>query len=120
MVRPCFDYAAVVYHSLLSKTQSDAFERLQRKIVKIIYGFEESYDRCLGRAGLDYLSVRRSKMCEKFALKAQRSEKFSSWFPKTIVTPYLNQKPYKEFPARTERLRAAPIYMFRRILNAQE
>ena len=68
MVRPCFDYAAVVYHSMLTKTQSDALERMQRKIMKMIYGFEESYDRCLGRAGLDSLVVRRIKMCEKLSL----------------------------------------------------
>ena len=32
LVRPCFDYACVVYHSLLSKTLSESLERQQRKI----------------------------------------------------------------------------------------
>ena len=58
LVRPCFDFACVVYHSMLTKNQSNKLERMQSKIMKIIYGYEESYSRCLGRAGLDLLSVR--------------------------------------------------------------
>ena len=68
LVRPCFDYACVVYHSLLTKTQSEMLEAMQQKIMKImkiIYGFDLSYCLCLERANIDSLSVRRAKLCEK-------------------------------------------------------
>ena len=101
-------------------TQQGKLERLQRKILKIIYGFDESYDRCLGRSGLDYLAVRRSKLCEKFALKASLNPAFARWFPLNTPSTYSlrHQKKYREFQARTERLRCSPIYMYRRLLNA--
>ena len=122
LVRPCFDFACVVYHSMLSGTQSDALERMQRKILKIIYGYDESYSRCLSRAGIDYLSVRRSNLSERFALKTARNPNFSHWFPKNPPNPYMLRKSnvYHEYNTRTERLRSAPIYMYRRLLNAQE
>ena len=88
LVRPCFDYACVVYHSLLTKTQSEKLERMQRKVMKIIYGFEQSYQRCLSLAGIDYLSIRRVKLCERFALKTAANPRFSHWFPLTVPTPY--------------------------------
>ena len=43
LIRPCFDYASVVYNSMLTKTQSEALERQQRKVLKIIYGWDSSY-----------------------------------------------------------------------------
>ena len=36
LIRPCFDYASVVYNSMLTRAQSEALERQQRKIFKII------------------------------------------------------------------------------------
>ena len=120
LVRPVFDFACVVYHPMLTKTQSGKLERMQRKILKIIYGFDESYERCLGRSGLDHLAVRRSKLCEKFALKAARNPAFSRWFPLNSPSVYSlrHQKKYREFQTRTERLRCSPIYMYRHLLNS--
>ena len=122
LVRPCFDFASVVYHSLLTRTQSDMLERMQRKFLKIIYGFDVSYRTCLARAGLDLLSVRRSMLCERFALKTASNPSFVHWYPKNpkLSHDLRTTKTYHEYQTRTERLRAAPIYMFRRILNALE
>ena len=52
MIRPCFDYASVVYGPMLTQAQSESLERQQRKILKIIVGREESYDRALKFTGL--------------------------------------------------------------------
>lgn len=43
LVRPCFDYSCVVYHSLLTKNLSEKLEKQQRIILKMIYGFDVSY-----------------------------------------------------------------------------
>ena len=122
LVRPCFDFACVVYHLMLTKNPSNKLERMQRKIMKIIYGYEESYSRCLGRAGLDLLSARRSKLAEKFAIKAARNPSFADWFPLNgePAYPLRRLQKYREFTPRTERLRVSPIFMYRRLLNAQE
>ena len=119
LVRPCFDYACVVYHPMLTKTQSNQLERMQRKVMKIIFGFDTSYERCLSRAGIDSLSYRRQQLCERFALKTARNPAFAHWFPESRPSEYAirSVKKYREFPARTKRLRAAPLYMFRRMLN---
>ena len=71
-------------------------------------------------SGLDPLWERRYKMCTKFALKAAANPKFSHWFPLQPESGYSlrDQKKYVEFPARTSRLRAAPLFYFRRLLNA--
>ena len=120
LVRPCFDYACVVYHSLLSKTLSDALERQQRKILKIIYGFDVSYNTALARSGLDRLDARRCTLRERFVMKLSRNPCFESWFPLNETPEYdlRTHKKYSELQFRTERSRAAPIYTYCRILNA--
>ena len=74
------DYACTVYHSLLTKTQSEQLEILQRKILKLIYGFNESYSRCLGHSALDMLSIQRIKPWEKLALKPQKNQDMNNGF----------------------------------------
>ena len=78
LIRPCFDSAGDVYHSMLTKTQSDMLERMQQQIMKIIFGFDTSYQQCLSKAGLDYLSVSRFNLCERFALKTVKKLGFGS------------------------------------------
>ena len=58
-------------------------------------------------------------LAEKFALKAELNPAFKAWFPRVIPSAYhlRAQKLFKEFPTRTERLRSAPIYMYRCLLN---
>ena len=120
LIRPCFDYSCVVYNSMLTRSQSEALERQQRKIFKVIYGWDVSYELALARSGLDRLDIRRVKLVEKFSLKMANNPRYAEWFPLNEGGPYdLRQcKKYKEFPFRTERLRRAPLYSFRRILNS--
>ena len=119
LVRPCFDYSCVVYHSLLTKTLSEKLEKQQRRVLKIIYGFDVSYNTALTRSGLDRLDVRRSTLREKFILKLAENDRFAAWLPlnETPVRPLRHTAKYVELPFRTERLRGAPIYSFRRLLN---
>ena len=119
LIRPCFDYACVVYHSLLTKMQSDALEKQQRKILKIVYGYEVSYRVALGQSSLDRLDHRSSALRERFVIKLSNNERFSSWFPLNETPAYSIRRPnkYVEFPFRTERLRVVPLYSFRCIMN---
>ena len=87
--------------------------------MKIIYGFETSYKSAHEMAGIDRLDHRRSELRERFVRKLASNRKFSDWLPlsETPVYPLRRHNNYVEFPFRTERLRGAPLYSFRRILN---
>ena len=41
-LRPILEFCSVVYHIMISKEQSEALERLQRRVLRVIYGFEVS------------------------------------------------------------------------------
>ena len=49
LIRPVFDYTAVVYHSLLTADQSTRLERLQKRAMKIICGIDSRYTSSLTR-----------------------------------------------------------------------
>ena len=78
LIRPCFDYACVVYHSMLSKNLSEALEKQQGRIMKIIYGFDVFYATALTRYGLDRLDVRRCTLREHFVTKLGNNPQFGS------------------------------------------
>ena len=73
VVRSIADFAAPTYHSLLSKTQTESLEKLQRRALKIIYGHSVPYSKCLELSGLDTLDNRREKLVKNFAEKQQRT-----------------------------------------------
>ena len=122
LVRPCFDYASVVYHSMLSKSLSEDLEKQQRRILKIIYGFDLSYRKALEKSGLERLDVCRSALRERFMIKLSKNDCFKEWLPlnETPVYSLRYTAKYAELPFCTERLRGALIYSFRCVLNFLE
>ena len=78
-----------------------------------------SYATALDRAGIERLNVRRSMLVERFVLKLQGNPRCESWFPlnETPVYSLRKSQKYLELPFKTERLRGAPIYSYRRVLN---
>ena len=56
LIRPCFDYASVVYNSMLTANQSELLERQQRKILKAIYGWDVTYQDALDRSNIERLN----------------------------------------------------------------
>ena len=119
LVRSVADFACPAYHSLLTSEQSDALERIQRRAVKTIFGYEYSYNTILSHQNIKKLSARREELLRKFAVKASRNEKFTHWFPLAEETGHntRTKKKYKEFMPKTERMKRSPIYTMRRILN---
>ena len=118
-ILPCHDYCSVVFHSSLTKTQSDSLERLQAQALKCIYGYQYSYRALLEISGLKTLYDRREDRCNKFALKCLSNERMSHFFPSNPnVRPLRHVRPYLEFPAKTSRLMNSLIFDLRRRLNA--
>ena len=82
MIRPVLEYLAPAFDSLLTQEQSDDIERMQSMCLKIIYGFEHSYRKCLEEATLPSLKERRKTLFEKFAVKCWNAERWRlRWFP---------------------------------------
>ena len=52
---PILDYASVVYHSIITKEQSDSLERLQAAALKIIFEWKKSYVELLMDNELEYV-----------------------------------------------------------------
>ena len=107
LIRPCLEYAATAFHSMLTSGQSMELERLQSIALKTILGWDKSYRTCLAVANLQSLAERRYDLCKKFAQKTQEKERFNHWFPATDPSTYdlRSQERYRIEFARHERLR---------------
>ena len=67
VLRPVLDFAAPTYHSLLSVSQTDTLESLQRKAFKIIYS-DLSYREALAVSNVKTLEDRRFELTKNFAI----------------------------------------------------
>ena len=120
LVRPVLDYAVPVYHSQLTQDQSDRLEKLQRDILKTIFGFAKSYGNILEEQNIETLKERRQGLFDNFALNSAKNPEIAEkWFPKKLFEhPDLRRKRiFVEKYARTKRLYQSPLYTMRRRLN---
>ena len=111
----------MVYHSLLTDDLDEALERMQDRALRCIFGTGLSGRRMRMMAGVSTLRERRVKHYDTFASKAAASARFSSWFPLTTGrrSARTNAEKYLELYTRFERLRATPLFFFRRRLNGK-
>ena len=72
LVLPVLDYAAVVYHSMLTNEQTTALERLQSSALKIIYGFGHTSEALREMAEIETLWERRNRLVTKFQRRLSR------------------------------------------------
>ena len=119
LIRSVIEYSSVVYHSQISKYQSNRLEKVQKKCLKIMFGYGKSYRSLLEKSGLETLESRRTRQFTKFAEKMAENKNCRHYFTmserRNIQTRH--QKKYIEFFARTDRLYRSPLYKMRRILN---
>ena len=124
MLRPLLEYCAVVFSSMLIADLSEKLERQQKIALKIIYGFDNSYEQLLDLAGIKTLAFRREESTDNFARKLAESERFKALFPLNEYPDSMAQlrhtNKYKEFRAKTDRLYNSPLYSMRLRLNQEE
>lgn len=72
-IRSVVEYSCQVWHSGLTKEQSDTLESIQRRALKIIYP-NLSYQEALGAANLTTLYLRREHMCHKLFIQMQQPD----------------------------------------------
>ena len=122
LIRPCLEYAAAVFHSMLTAGQVLELERLQSIALKTILGWDKSYRSCLAIAKLQSLAERRFELCKRFAQKTNEKERFAHWFPANDPSTYdlRRQEKFRIEFARHERLKKAPLHYMRRLMNDLE
>ena len=122
MVRPVIEYGGNVFYSMLNEKEREKLEKCQKTALKIIYGFEKSYENMLEKANLERLNDRRRKLFESFTIKMARSERFrTKWLPRRNVEEdeimLRRRKKYVEFRAKGSKLYQSPVFEMRRFLN---
>ena len=119
-IRSILEYAAVVWHSALTKLNISDIERVQKSALGIILGTRyNGYQNALDTLNLEKLSERRTKLCLSFAKKAFKSEKYSSWFApdKKVYNTRRTVKKLKNVQTRTARLKKSTIPYISQLLN---
>lgn len=71
MIRPLLEYVSPAFHTCAD--QSEMLERLQKSVMKTIFGFQTPYKECLRVAGIQELKTRRETMFDDFTKKAYAS-----------------------------------------------
>ena len=120
VIRPIIEFAAVTYGPMLTSELSDCIERLQLRVMKIIFGLTVSYRSVLETLQIKTLKERRHDLLCKFAEKTVKNPRFSSkWFPLSNASQHNTRfkKRYLEEKSRTDRLYKSPLFTMRRILN---
>ena len=119
VIRPVIEYAAPIYHWMLTGGQSDEIEKLQRRAMKIIFGYKVAYSAALENCDCSRLDTRRKEISIKFAEKTAANGSFAHWFP--LHDPYNHnirrQMRYDEERANTDRLLKSSLFSMRRLLN---
>ena len=118
--RSVLEYCSVVWHPGLSEINRLDIERVQKTVWAIILGKKyTSYQAALATLGLERLDSRRDSLSLKFAKKAVKSEKFSSWFVKDKNVQNTRRKiqTVKKAQFRTARLQKSALPYLTTILN---
>ena len=103
---------------MINRGQSNELERIQKRCLRVIYGYEHDYKTLLEMSGLKTLEERRLINFTKFTNKTLKNEKYSHWFPKNPSKRVnRNTKIYLEEKSAGNRLYKSPIFTMRRHLN---
>ena len=120
IIRPVLETNCVVFHPMLTVTQSNELERLQKQVVRLCFGHNRPYDDICLIHNIKTLRERREERIRKFTAKAMANERWASkWFKnRPGIDPELrNRRPFVELRARTERYRKSPLLQLQRTAN---
>ena len=108
-IRCVLELSVPAWQGSLTEAEKTDIERIQKCATHVILGMSyTSYADALETLGLESLETRRIKLCLKFALRAEKHPKFSTWFtretktratrsvPKSIVEQELNMQDLKK------------------------
>ena len=120
-VRSLLEQSATVWHSLLTKENTEDLERVQKNALRIILKDQyQTYKKALVKLGLENLSERREKLCLTFAQKCIKNPKTAHMFPmkeKTHKMQTRNPEKFQVQQALNDRLKKSPIIYMQNLLN---
>lgn len=119
-IRSVAEMACPVWNAGITLQEINTIERVQKTALAITLGSNyTTYNDALAILKVDTLESRRTKLCLKFALKAVRNPKFSSWFaPNTYQVNTRSVKPpFKKINCRTRQFRKSPLPYLTNLLN---
>ena len=116
-VRSILELAVPAWHSGLTDKLAKDLERVQRVAVRIILGYVVPYDEALEKLNLDPLSVRREKLCRKFAKKTLSSRHSSLFSQNQNIYKTRHREKFHHPICRTKRFFDSPVNFLTRILN---
>ena len=64
-IRPILEYSSCVWHFALTKSDTERIEKVQQRALRIIYGFDRTYESCLSESSLESLEERRLNCCKQ-------------------------------------------------------
>ena len=133
MIRPVVEYAAPLWHSGLTASDSLKLEAIQKKAIGLILGVQYvenrryyrvngqlvSYETALAHCKLDSLEHRREILTSKFAIETAKNERHHTFFDEKIKSgPETRSKSIvEERTCNTERHRKSAIPCMSRLLN---
>ena len=80
-IRPLLEYCAPLFHAGLTAKQASQLEKVQKRALKLIGGFDLSYKQLLEALKLESLADRREKLCLRLAKQMLQSANHRSLFP---------------------------------------
>ena len=119
-IRSVLEFAVAAWTAGLTVKQSNQIERVQKTALAIILGSEYvNYPSALKMVDMESLKDRRCDLCAKFAKKALKHKKFSSWFCKNdTVSNTRAPKPELKNPETLKRrYEKSPLVYLTNLLN---
>ena len=120
-IRPVLEQSAPVWHSSLTKENSDDLERIQKCAVRVILGKQHtSYENSLEILNLKKLTERREYLSLTFAKRSLKNSKVKHMFPFRKELRSQTRRKTERFEvkrANTARLKMSAIPYMQRLLN---
>ena len=90
-IRPVIEYPCPVYGLMMTASQAEDIEKMQQRVLKIVYGYKVSYKKALEISKLPTMAARRQSISERFTNRVAANPKWSGWFP---------ENPHKNYQLR--------------------
>ena len=81
-IRPLLEYCAPVFNAGLTAQQAQRIERIQKRALKIIGGYDQNYQQLLSQLNLESLADRRERLCLRFNKQMLHSQVHRDIFPR--------------------------------------
>ena len=81
-IRPLLEYCAPVFHASLTAQQAQQIEKVQKRALKLIAGYDQSYQHILNQLNLKTLADRRQMLCLRLGKQLLKSHTHRDLLPR--------------------------------------